>query len=192
MNLRKQFVVLVSFIGGSSLALSEVLLERRCIEHSSGLAESFLKFKIGLLLNSLRVLQTLNELHLEFLHLSDLIHLNVAHMLFFITPVIVLLACHHHLSAVLLLDLQAGETLRLKTNLVLHLILLLYAEIVLSLLLLVLLLDHLGLLGLFLLLQEKSILHLLLVVVTLSRQHVVVLTLHSLVLVLHLDVEDFL
>ena len=103
-----------------------------------------------------------------------------------------LLFGHHLLSSALLLYLHLGESLGLKADLVLHLVLLLNSEVVLSLPLLILLLNHLGLLGFLFLLEEQSILDFLLLVMSLLGHHIIVLRLLSFLLIIELDVEDFL
>ena len=143
-------------------------------------------------MDGLRVLEALDKLHLELLHLSDLVHFDVAKVILLGTTLVVVLARNHNLAALLLLDLQPGESLRLEPNLVLHPILLFHPEFILPLLGLVLLLDHLRLLGLLLLLEHEGLLHPLFLLVALLLDHIVILGHHPLLLIFQLDVEDFL
>jgi len=84
------------------------------------------------------------------------------------------------------------KSLGLKANLVLHLILLFYSFHVHPLALLVLLFNHFGLLGFLLFLKQQGVLHFLFFVVALLGNDVVVLAHVALLLVIELDVEDFL
>ena len=126
-------------------------------------------------MDGLGVLQALDQLHLEFLHLGHLVHLDVPKGIFFGAAFLVVSLRIHLLSPFLLFDLHLSKSLRLQADLVFHFVFLLDSEHILPLLLFILLLDHLGLLGLFLLLQEEGVLDLSLLVVSLLRQHVVVL-----------------
>ena len=176
----------------SSWILLKILFEGVSIQHSRRLTQGFLELQVCLLLDGLSILKSLDELHFQLFHLRDFVHLHVSQRFLLLASLSVLSLGLYLLPSSLLLDLHLREPLRLQTNLILHLILLLDSEIVLSLFLLVLLLDHLRLLSFFFLLQEKSILNLFLFVVPLLGNHVIILAHMPLLLVLQLDIEDFL
>ena len=105
-------------------------------------------------MDCLSVLKPLDELHLQFLHLRDLVHFDGAHLLLHVDLVLVVLAGLHYLPALLLSYFHLSESLGLQPDLVLHFVFLSHALIIHELLLLVLILNHLGLLRLLLLLQQ--------------------------------------
>lgn len=100
--------------------------------------------------------------------------------------------CVYLLSSSLFLDLHLSESLRLKPNLILHFILLLYPKVILSLLLLILLFDHFCLFSFLLFLKEKSILNFFLFIIPLFWYHVIILAHMSLLLIFQLNVKNFL
>ena len=177
------------FLLGSTHVL---LLQGVGVQHGGWLWQGLLQLQVSFLLDGLGVLESLDQFHFQFLHLSDLVHLTVSQLLFFLTSIFMVSSGDHLLSSSLLLNLHLGESLRLESNLILHLIFLFYSKIILSLFLLVLLLYHFSLFRFFLLLQQQSVLDFLFLVVPLLGNHVIILTHLSLLLVLKLNVKDFL
>ena len=177
------------FLLGSTHVL---LLQGVGVQHGGWLWQGLLQLQVSFLLDGLGVLESLDQFHFQLLHLSDLVHLTVSQLLFFLTSIFMVSSGDHLLSSSLLLDLHLGESLRLESNLILHLIFLFHSKIILSLFLLVLLLYHFSLFRFFLLLQQQSVLDFLFLVVPLLGNHVIILTHLSLLLVLKLNVKDFL
>jgi len=156
------------------------------------LAKSLLKIQISLFLNSLSVLQSLDEFHFKFLHLGNFIHLDVPKLILTITSLSMVLSSHHHFSSLFFLKFHLSKSLRLKANLVFHLVFLLYSEVVLSLLLLILLSYHFSLFCFFFFLQQKCILNFLLFIITLLGYHIVILAQLSFLFIIKLNIKDFL
>lgn len=107
-----------------------------------------LQLLVGLLLDSLRVLQFLNQLHLDAFHIQNFVLLLLAHGVFEMGAILLVTLSHGELAALLLLHLHLGEALLLVHDLVLHFVLSLDLEFVVAYLLLVLLSLNLGLFGL--------------------------------------------
>ena len=91
-----------------------------------------------------------------------------------------------------LFNLHRSQAFLLIHNLILHTILLLMLEAIKLLLLLVLLLYNLGLFGFLTPGLENSLLYLAFLISTLLVEAIVVVSIHSLLFVLHLVVVDFL
>lgn len=147
-----------------------------------------LQLLVRLLLDGLRVLQFLNQLHFDALHIQNLVLLLLAHGVLEVGAVVLVALRHLQLAALLLLHLHLGEALLLVHDLVLHLVLSLNLELVVANLLLVLRALDFGLLGLLGLAQVDGLLNFALLLGTLLLNHVVlvgVVALH-LELVLHL------
>jgi len=179
-------------VGGADPAFGQALDGEGAAEHLGGLAECLLELGVGLFLDSLCVLQLLDEFHLEELHLHDLLLLDLA-----IAALILQLTVHVPLDRgdpplPVLLDLQQSEPLLLEDKLVLHLVVLFCLELNLVAALLELLLDGLGLLSLLPLGEEDGLLDLALFVLPLLLQDVVALTAHLRALNVHLQFLNFL
>ena len=100
--------------------------------------------------------------------------------------------CTSLFASSFLFHFHLSKSLRLESNLILHFVFLLDSKQVLSLSLFVLLFYHFGLFCLFFLLKQQSILNFLFLFVSLLRNHVVILRHMPFLLVLKLNVEDFL
>ena len=154
-----------------------------------GLLERTFELLVGLLLDGLRVLEFLNQLHLDALHIQNLVFLLVAQRILMRHLVLVAALRHAHLAARLLILLHLGQALLLVDDLVLHLVLGLNLELVVPDLLLVLRPLDFGLLGLLRLRKVDGLLDLPLFFSALFLDHVVlvgVVTLHF-QLLLHLS-----
>ena len=173
------------------LLSSNVLLGVRQ-HHCAWLLECLLEFLVSLLLDGLGVLELLDELHLQLLHLHDLVLLLLSDHLFVGHTVLVLSLDVEDFSLPLLLNLHGGEAFLLIDDLVLHPVLLLDLEELVSLLLVVLASNYLGLFRFFSLRQEDGFLNLLLLFLSLLVQSIVVLRLHDGALFLDSIVIDFL
>lgn len=114
-----------------------------------GLLQRPLQLLVSLLLDGLGVLELLNQLHLDALHIQNLVFLLVAEGVLVLHLVLVVALGHAHLASLLLLLLHLGEALLLVNNLVLHLVLGFDLELVVPDLLLVLGPLDFGLFGLF-------------------------------------------
>lgn len=176
-NSRKSLLIL-------SNRINVLLLEGVGVQHGTRLAEGLFKLQVSLLLNGLGVLESLDQLHLQFLHLSHFIHLAVSQLLFLLASFIVVSSGEHLLSSSLFFNFHLSKSLWLKTNLILHLVFLFHSKQILSLFLLVLLFYHFSLFGFLFLLEEQSVLDLLFLVIPLFGNHVIILTHLSLLLVL--------
>ena len=156
------------------------------------MSQGFLQLEVSLFLDCLRVLKTFDKFHFELLHLGDFVHFHRSHAFLLVALGDVLASSYALLPPSLLLNFHLGESLGLQANLILHLIFLLHAEEVLALALLVLLFDHFGLLRFFFFLQQEGVLNFLFLLIALLRNHVVVLRHMPFLLVLKLNIEDFL
>ena len=160
--------------------------------HGRRLFQCTLQLLVSVLLHCLRILEFLDELHLELLHLHDFFFFLLAQVVLVVHAIVVLPL--HLLQAPLAIffNLHRSQTLLLVHNLILHAILLLDLEALELLFLLVLLLDDLRLLGLFSSGLENGLLHFAFLICTLLLDREVVLGYHALAFVLHLVVVDFL
>lgn len=133
-------------IAPNSLHLGLNLLNRcsfgvRC-HHCRGFFKCTLKLLVCFLLYSLRVLQLLDQLHLELLHLHDLFFLLRSHVVL-VYHTIVMMSLHLlDTSRPILFDLHSGQAFLLVNNLILHAVLLLDLKVLELLFLFVLLLDY--------------------------------------------------
>ena len=179
-------------IGGAYPAFGQALDSEGAAEHLGGLAECLLELGVSLFLDSLCVLQLLDEFHLEELHLHDLLLLDLAN-----AALILQLTVHVPLDRgdpplSVFLNFQLSEPLLLVDQLVLHLVVLFCLELNLLAALLELLLDGLSLLCLLPLGEEYGLLDLALFVLSLLLKDVVALAAHLLALNVHLQVHNFL
>jgi hypothetical protein len=94
------------------------------------------------------VLNLLDELHFNALHIHDLFFFGLAEAVFNVGFIGLAALGHHDLSLAFLLDLHLGKTLLLAYDLVLHLVLGFHFELLVAPLLLVLSLNYLCLLRL--------------------------------------------
>lgn len=124
-------------------------------------------------MDGLRVLKFLDELHLNALHIQNLVLLLSAHHVLNLHLVVLVAVGQADLASGLLLLLHLGEAFLLVHDLVLHFVLSLDLELVVADLLLVLSTLHLRLLGFFGLGQVDRFLDFLLLVGTLLLDHVV-------------------
>ena len=147
---------------------------------------------IGILLHRLGVLELLDQLHLELLHLHDFFFLLLAKVVLVVHPIVVLALDLLQAPLSVFFDLHCSQPLLLVHDLILHAVFLLDLEALELLFLLVLLLDDLGLLGFFAARLKDGLLHFALLVSSLLLNREVLLGHHSLILVLHLVVVDFL
>ena len=144
------------------------------------MVDGLLELGVGLLLNSLGVLQLLDEFHLEHLHLHDLGLFLLYYFLLLSNLTSDVLSCSVNLGLSKLFDLGSLEALVLLLDTV--------RQVSLSLLLLqldrvarlVLLVDELGLLGFFSLMKKNGLLHATLISHSLSPHGSHVLALSSL------------
>ena len=143
-------------------------------------------------MNGLCVLQLLNQLHLEFLHLHDFFLLCRSEIVFVHDSLVLLLLDVVETTVLVLFYLYVGNMFLLLDDLVLHAVLLFNLELHVSLLLIILLLDHLALFCFLTLAHENSLLYFLLFVTTISLHLIVLLGSHFLALVLDLIIIDFL
>ena len=120
-----------------------------------------LQLRIRLLLDSLRVLELLYQLHLQHLHLHDLGLLLPNHLLLLSYFPGNLLACLFVLDAPVLLDLGLLDLFLLFLDLVFHHFLLMQMLVLLPVLILMLFRYKLALLGLLFLMKHNGILDLL-------------------------------
>lgn len=143
-------------------------------------------------MHSLRILQLLDELHLELFHLHDFFLLLLAQVVLAVDAIFMVLLHLMDAPLAVLFDFHRSQPLLLIHDLVLHAVLLLYFKVLELLFLFVLLFDYLGLLGLLALRLEDRFLHLALLFLALFVDREVRLSDHPLVLVGHLVVVDFL
>ena len=176
----------------SFLSSIQILFQGRSVQHRRWLAKCLLQLQVCLLLDSLRILKSLDKLHFQFFHLSNFVHFYITQYLFSFAFFLVLLASIHDFSALFLGDFHLGKALGLEANLILHLIFLPYSLVIHEFLLLVLVLNHLGLLSLLLLLKKQCILNLLLFFVPLFGEHIVVLTHLLFHFIIKVNIVDFL
>ena len=115
--------------------------------HLRGLLKGALQLLIRLLLHSLSVLEFFDELHLELLHLHDLLFFLLAQVFFVADAVFVCLLHLLDSPVSVFLNFHLSDSLLLVHNLILHAVFLLNLEVVELLFLVVLLLDHLRLLS---------------------------------------------
>ena len=156
------------------------------------MTESFFEFKVSFFLYGLGILKTLYKFHLKFLHLRNLIHFHISQIFFLSTFVHMFSLGSSLFASSLLLHFHCSKSLRLKSNLILHFVLLLNSKQILSFSLFILLFNHLWLFSFFFLLKQKSILYFSFFLVSLLRDHIVILRHVSFLLIFQLDVEDFL
>jgi len=128
---------------------------------------------VGLLLYCLCVLNLLDKLHFDPLHIHDLFFFGLAEAIFNVGFIGLAALGHHDLSLAFLIDLHLGKTLLLVDDLILHLVLGLHFEILVAALLLVLRLYYFRLLCLLLLRQVNRLLHFSLFLLPLLVHHVV-------------------
>ena len=100
-----------SVLGDTSRILLKVLFESICIEHGRWLTQSLLQLQVCLLLNSLCVLKSLDELHLQLFHLGDFVHLHISQRLLLLASMSVLSLGGYLLASPLFFDLHLGESL---------------------------------------------------------------------------------
>ena len=160
--------------------------------HGRWFLKRTLKLLVSILLDSLCVLQLLDQLHLQLLHLHDFLFLLLAKVVLVVHALIV--ASLHLLQAPLtvLFNLHRCQSLLLIHDLILHAVLLLDLKALELLFLLVLLLDDLRLLRFFSSRLENGLLDFAFFVCALLLDREVVLGYHALVFVRHLVVVDFL
>ncbi len=138
------------------------------------------------------VLNLLDKLHFNALHIHDLFFFGLAEAVFNVGFVGLAALGHHDLSLAFLLDLHLGKPLLLVYDLVLHLVLGLHFELLVAPLLLVLRLYYLRLLRLLLLRQVDRLLDFPFFVLPLLVYHVVLSRLVALLFILKLVVVNFL
>jgi len=119
------------------------------------------------------VLNLLDKLHFNALHIHDLFFFGLAEAIFNVGFIGLAALGHHDLSLAFLIDLHLGKTLLLVDDLILHLVLGLHFEILVAALLLVLRLYYFRLLCLLLLRQVNRLLHFSLFLLPLLVHHVV-------------------
>ena len=158
------------------LLLDSALTSELCLHLGVGgrrFLQCALELLVCLLLDGLRVLEFLDELHLDALHIQNFILLLSAHNVLNLHLVVLVAVGQAELASLLLFLLHLSEALLLVDDLVLHFVLSLDLELVVADLLLVLSTLHLCLLGLFSLGQVDRFLDFLLLVGALLLDHVV-------------------
>ncbi len=143
-------------------------------------------------MDSLCVLQLLNEFHLKHLHLHDFLLLKLPKPLFFLHFLIIDPLHRMDSPPLVVFNLQLANPLLLVHNLVLHLVFRLYLIVQMPLLALILHLYDLSLLGLFLLGQVDSLLYFALLLLPLLLDHKVLVLVLLLRLLVKLDFHNFL
>jgi len=138
------------------------------------------------------VLNLLDKLHFNALHIHDLFFFGLAEAVFNVGFIGLAALGHHDLSLAFLLDLHLGKTLLLAYDLVLHLVLGFHFELLVAPLLLVLSLYYLCLLRLLLLREVDRFLNFPLFLLSLLVYHIVLSRLVALLFVLKLVVVYFL
>ena len=103
-----------------------------------------------------------------------------------------LFSSHHDFSSFFLINFHLGQSFTLKSNLIFHFVFLFQSEKVLAFLLFILMLYHFCLLCFFFFLQKKGILDFLFFIIALFGKHIIVLTHLPFLLILHLNIKNFL
>ena len=156
------------------------------------MTKSFFELEVSFFLYCLSVLKTLYKFHLEFLHLRYFVHFHISKIFLLVTFVHMISLSTSLFSSSLLLHFHLSKSLRLKSNLILHFVLLFNSKQILSFSLFVLLFNHFWLFCLFFLLKQESILNFSFFFVSLLRNHIVILRHVSFLLIFQLNIEDFL
>ena len=104
---------------------------------------------VRLLLNSLGILELLDELHFKLLHLHNFLFFLLSYHLFIANPILMLSLNVQHSALPLLFNLHGSQTFLLIDNLVLHPVFLLNFEVLVALFLIVLTPNDFRLFGFF-------------------------------------------
>ena len=124
--------------------------------------------------------------------MGNLVHFYISKLLITITSVFMIPSSIHLFSSPFLFNFHLSKSLWLESYLVFHFIFLLDPIVILQFLLFILFFELLLKSGLLLLLKMEGILNLLLFLVPLLRNHIIVLAHLPFLLVLQLNVENFL
>lgn len=151
-----------------------------------------LQLLVGLLLDGLRVLQFLDQFHLDAFHIQNFVLLLLTDRVLLHRALLLVAISHLHLASLLFLHLHLGQTLLLVNDLVLHFVFSLNLEFVVADLLLILGALNFCLFGFFSLGQVNCFLNFALLFGPLLLNHVVLVAVVSLHLQLFLHLALFL
>ncbi len=160
--------------------------------HGWGFLECALQLLVCILLHCLCVLQLLNELHLELLHLHYFFLFLASQVVFIVDAVIMVSLDIWDASLTIFFNLHWGKAFLLVHNLILHAILLLDLKVLELFLLFILLLLDLRLLSFFTFGLKDSLLNFTLFVSSVLIDRIILLCNEALMLVLNLVIVDFL